>query len=143
MTMLVTRKRFRPRALPARQREKRVHDVMTSFVVTVSSEASLARAARLINQYHITGLPAVDAGGNVVGVISQTDLLREAIDDRPGAQSWRYRKVADAMTRPALTIGEGASAEAARRKMALHHVHRLLVLDPHGGPRGMVTFGNL
>jgi len=141
--MLITRRRYRPPAHPAQRREKRVHDVMTSFVVTVSSEASLARAARLIDQHHITGLPAVDADGRVVGVISQTDLLREAIDDRPGAQSWRYRRVADAMTRPALTIGEGASAEAARRKMALHHVHRLLVLDTHGRPRGIVTLGNL
>jgi CBS domain-containing protein len=143
MTMLVTRKRFRPPALPATRHEKRVHDVMTSFVVTVSSEASLARAARLMNQYHITGLPAVDADGRVVGVISQTDLLREAMDDRPGPQSWRYRKVADAMTRPALTIGEGASAEAARRGMARQRVHRLIVLDNFGRARGIVTHSNL
>lgn len=141
--MLVTRKRFHPAERPAAQRARRVHDVMTSFLVTVPSDAALARAARLIDRYHITGLPVVDASGQAVGVISQTDLLREVIDDRHGAQSWRYRKVRDAMTSPALTIGEGASAEVARRKMESHRVHRLLIVDQSGRPRGIVTRGSV
>jgi CBS domain-containing protein len=141
--MLVTRKRFVPAAQAARQRGRRVHDVMTSFLITVSTDASLARAARLINRYHVTGLPVVDTDGSVVGVISQTDLLREAIDDRPAPAYWQYRKVRDAMTSPALTIDENASPEAARRKMAMHRVHRLLVLDSCRRPRGIVTRGNL
>jgi CBS domain-containing protein len=116
---------------------------MTSFLVTVPSDAALARAARLIDRYHITGLPVVDASGQAVGVISQTDLLREVIDDRHGAQSWRYRKVRDAMTSPALTIGEDASAEVARRKMESHRVHRLLIVDQSGRPRGIVTRGSV
>jgi CBS domain-containing protein len=120
-----------------------IRDVMTSFLITVPSDASLARAARLIACYHVSGLPVVDADGRAVGVISQTDLLRSAIDDRPGAQHWRYRKVRDAMTSPPLTIDEYAALDTAGGKMEQHRVHRLLVIDDRGRPRGVVSRSDL
>lgn len=141
--MLATRNRLHTTAASASPQGRRVLDVMTSFLITVPIHASLARAAKLIDQYHVTGLPVLDAGGRAVGVISQTDLLREAIDDRHGPQSWRYRKVGDAMTSPPITIDGGASPEAARRIMASQRISRLLVLDSFGRPRGILTRSNL
>jgi CBS domain-containing protein len=130
-------------AREAGRRRDSVGDVMTSFLITIPGDASLARAARLIRSYHVTGLPVVDADGLAVGVISQTDLVRAAIDDRPGAQHWRYRKVRDAMSSPPLTIDESAAPDAAGRKMERHRVHRLLVLDDRGRPRGLVSWSDL
>lgn len=130
-------------AREAGRRRQRVGDVMTMFLITVPRDASLAHAARLIGCYHVTGLPVVDADGFAVGVISQTDLLRAAIDDHPGVQHWRYRRVRDVMSSPPLTIDESAAPDAAGRKMERHRVHRLLVLDDRGRPRGLVSWSDL
>jgi CBS domain-containing protein len=127
----------------AGRRRPMIRDVMTSFLITVPSDSSLARAARLSACYHVSGLPVVDPDGRAVGVISQTDLLRSAIDDRPGAQHWRYRKVRDAMTSPPLTIDEYVVLDAAGGKMEQHRVHRLLVVDDRGRPRGVVSRSDL
>jgi len=51
-------------------------DLMTSPVVTVTPEASLAKAARRMHERHVKRLPVVDGGGRLVGIVSRTDLLR-------------------------------------------------------------------
>jgi nucleotide-binding universal stress UspA family protein len=56
----------------------RVKDVMTTQVVAVRSDASYREMAALLRAYRVSGLPVVDAEGIVVGVVSETDLLRAA-----------------------------------------------------------------
>jgi CBS domain-containing protein len=56
----------------------KVCDVMTETPVTVHSDASLRDAAALMLQYRVSGLPVVDAGGALVGVITEGDLIRRA-----------------------------------------------------------------
>ena len=51
-------------------------DVMTRDVVTLSPEMTLERAAELFVQRGISGAPVVDAGGRLVGILSETDILR-------------------------------------------------------------------
>ena len=53
-------------------------DVMTRKVISVTPETTIADAARLMLQRRIDGLPVVDAGGTVVGVVTEGDLLRRA-----------------------------------------------------------------
>ncbi|MFZ0402861.1 MAG: CBS domain-containing protein, partial [Pseudolabrys sp.] len=45
-----------------------VRDVMTRKVISVTVGDSILAAARLMLQNRISGLPVVDAGGNLVGV---------------------------------------------------------------------------
>jgi CBS domain len=51
-------------------------DVMTLGAVTIRSDATVSEAARLMLQYGISGLPVVDAGGHLVGIVTEGDFLR-------------------------------------------------------------------
>ena len=60
-------------------------DLMSRDLVTVSHETSLREAGRLLLLHQISGLPVVEPGGNCVGVLSTTDLLRWAIQQDGGS----------------------------------------------------------
>jgi CBS-domain-containing membrane protein len=55
-------------------------DIMTREVITVAPEDSVTRAAGLMETHRISGLPVVDQTGQVVGVITQSDLIQRARD---------------------------------------------------------------
>jgi CBS domain-containing protein len=56
-----------------------VREIMTSPAVTVVPTASLKQAMRLLDEHEITAMPVVDAAGRLVGVVSEADVLREAV----------------------------------------------------------------
>lgn len=62
-----------------------VGDVMTTPAVTVDESTGLERVAELLTQQRIRRLPVVDAGGQLVGVVSRRDVLRWAASRVPAA----------------------------------------------------------
>lgn len=54
-------------------------DVMQRDVLTVGERWTIAEALRLFTQRRISGAPVVDAAGNLVGVISLSDIARAAV----------------------------------------------------------------
>lgn len=56
-----------------------VQDLMTGSVVTVAPENPARVAAALLVSHGVTGAPVVDAGGVVVGVVTEADLVRDRI----------------------------------------------------------------
>ena len=66
-------------ALGARTRKpKRVAEVMTRRVLTIHPNTPAGQAAAIMLQYKIGSLPVVDDEQQLVGVITETDLLRVA-----------------------------------------------------------------
>ena len=55
-------------------------DIMTTEVLTVSPETSIADLSKTLENRKIGGLPVVDKGGRLVGVITQSDLVERARD---------------------------------------------------------------
>lgn len=53
-----------------------VRDVMNQKVITIGSEASLGDAARLMLEHRVGALPVVDAQEQLIGIVSESDLLR-------------------------------------------------------------------
>ena len=53
----------------------RAMDVMVRDVITVGSEGTIADAAKLIAQNDVSALPVVDKEGQLVGIISESDLM--------------------------------------------------------------------
>jgi CBS domain-containing protein len=51
-------------------------DIMTRKVFTVTPDAFVVHAAELLTANHIAGLPVVDKDGTIVGVVTDSDLLR-------------------------------------------------------------------
>jgi CBS domain-containing protein len=104
-----------------------VGDLMAKEAIVVTADASLTEAARILDEYDISGLPVVGEGGELVGVISQTDLVHARATEWLWA-NWTGLKVRHLMSSPALTIGRSATLESVASKMEQHHVHRLVVV---------------
>ena len=59
-----------------------VRDLMTEKVVAVRPEDALARVQEVMDSLLVRHLPVVDEGNNLVGLVSQRDLLRNAVLDQ-------------------------------------------------------------
>jgi CBS domain-containing protein len=51
-------------------------EIMTRDVVTVSQNATIGEAAKLMLDHQISGLPVVDHHGDLVGIITESDIFR-------------------------------------------------------------------
>lgn len=119
-----------------------VGEVMTANPISIAETASLAEAAKILDSQKITGLPVLDASGALVGVLSQTDLVR-ARANQEFVQNWPGLPVGQIMTRPALTISVTSSLEEAARVMDGRRVHRLVVTDGAATPIGIISASDL
>ena len=138
----------------------KVGDIMTQPAMTVRPQTTIAEAAQLMLQRHISGLPVVDAAGAVVGVVTEADLLRRAETGTerqrprwleflisPGRLAREYadthaRRVGEVMTSEVVSVTPEDPLEAAVRLMEQRHVKRLPVID---GRRlvGIISRANL
>jgi CBS domain-containing protein len=132
-----------------------VGEVMTREVVEARRDTSFKEVARLLDRYRISGLPVVDHDDKVVGVISETDLIRRqaAGADRgrrfPGPGSRRSGRRAaglapavtagDLMSSPAVTVHPEQRVADAARVMERHRVDRLPVVDEEDRLIGIAT----
>lgn len=120
-----------------------VDEAMTRGLVTVRATALLQEAAELMDAHRVHGLPVVDSGGALVGVLSQTDLLRARVVEHLWT-NLRGLAVRHVMTAPAITIGLHASLDAAADLMEQKRVHRLVVVGPDGTtPVGVLSVTDL
>ncbi len=123
---------------------------MTRQVVTVTPESSIVDAARLMLEHKISGLPVVDDGNRLVGIISEHDLMRrgktevraerthwlrlmtERVNLADESVRFHDRTVGELMTSDPVTIAETASLEEAARLIGEHGIKRLpVVRDNH------------
>jgi CBS domain-containing protein len=74
----------------------KVQDAMTANVITVRPDVLVHKAARLMSEHGVSGLPVVDTGGRLLGLVTEGDLiLRQAA---PRAKPWWRRFFADPET---------------------------------------------
>jgi CBS domain-containing protein len=119
----------------------RVADLMTIDPITVAFDAKIEEAEDLMRRHRVTGLPVVDEAGRLIGVISQTDILYL---DVPAVQALiRHRergvRVGEVMSAPAVTVDADASVQAAAVRMHEERIHRLVAVDDHGRPVGVIS----
>jgi CBS domain-containing protein len=119
-----------------------VGEAMSSNLISISATASLAEAAGILDTHRITGLPVVDDEGALIGVLSQTDLVRARANQHL-VSNWPGLPVGQIMTKPVLTISAAASLEEAAKVMETHRVHRLVVTDPAAKPIGIISTSDL
>jgi CBS domain-containing protein len=121
-------------------------DVMTRDVVSVRADATILEAAELMVRHRISGLPAIDASGRLVGVVTERDFLRQpgnnVLKERPrwsqillrpppsADQGPRFedRKVSEVMTANAITVRESTPLEEVARLMEEHQIKRVPVV---------------
>ena len=138
----------------------RVSDVMTRNVISVRPDETILKAARLMLQNRISGLPVVDVAGGLVGMVTEGDFLRRTeLDTERRRPKWidfvlgpgriadefthtSGRKVAEVMTENPVTIGEDVSLAAAVELMEGKRIKRLPVLRD-GKVVGIISRANL
>lgn len=91
--------------------------IMTTPVITVRPDTSARDAAALLLEHRITAAPVLDTGGELVGIVSEGDLvvdrfghdprsqLRPVEDEPPAPQT-----VGEVMTTPVVALGLSADA---------------------------------
>lgn len=121
-------------------------DVMARTVISVDPDATVLQAARQMLQHRLSGLPVIDKGGNLVGILSEGDFLRrrETQTERkhsrwleflmgPGKLAAEYThshgsKVAEVMTVDVCTVTEDTALEDVVELMERRRIKRVPVV---------------
>lgn len=114
----------------------KVKDIMSSDVVTISSSARLAEAARLMRDNDVGMLPVMD-GNNLQGVITDRDIVVK------GLAGQGESALVGSIASPGITsVKPGDDAKEIQMKMSDSGVRRLPVVD-NGRLVGIVSVGDL
>jgi len=135
-------------------------DVMVRSVITVTPDDSVAEAARLLAEHDISALPVVDKDGNVVGMISEADLIRREEIGTERQRPWwleavtpastlaaefarsHGRRVAEVMSTDLVSASEDTPLGEIATLLERHRIKRLPIL--RGGKLvGIVSRSNL
>jgi CBS-domain-containing membrane protein len=137
---------------------------MTRDLITVQPETSIKDVIQILADNHIGGLPVVDASEQLVGVISETDLLWQEsgvtpppyimlLDsviywENPGTYERELHKAlgqtaAEVMTTKPITIAPDKPLSEAAKIMHDRRIHRLFVLDDRKRVIGVLTVGDI
>src|SRR6185503_7248831 len=112
-------------------RVKRSESGMIMNPITLGPDRPLREASQLMARFRISGVPIVDTGGQLVGIITNRDLQFERSLDRP---------IRDAMTKENLvTAPVGTTLDEAERILGQHRIEKLPVVDEAGVLRGLIT----
>lgn len=120
-----------------------VREYMSKALISVRPDAALDEVRRVLDERDVSAAPVVDAAGALVGVVSTTDLLREAsVTFSPAGRvtSWGLpaRTAAELMRREVVTVADDEPLRAAAARMIDARVHRVIVLRG-GAPVGVLS----
>ena len=112
-------------------RVKRSESGMIVDPVTISPTQPLSDALDLMKRFRISGVPVTEAGGRLVGILTNRDLRFETRFDLP---------VSEVMTKQHLiTVPVGTTLEDAERILHQHRIEKLLVVDDQYILKGLIT----
>ena len=143
----------------------KVEEVMTEKVIVLKPEMSIEEAVRHLAEHGISGSPVVDTDGNLMGMITETDILNalkvkckrmemvypslslvsvsfiEKFDDKEVVKAFEEianTKVFELMTRDVTTVEKGSELSQAVHTMMQKGVNRIPVLS-EGKLAGIVS----
>jgi CBS domain-containing protein len=116
-----------------------VKDVMTTNVVYLSSETTIAEAARTMREQDIGDIVVAD-GPSLAGVLTDRDVVVRAVAEGRDPEA---TTVGEIMTRELVTVRSDDTIQQAALLMRDRAVRRLLVCDDDQGLVGVVSIGDL
>ena len=112
-------------------RVKRSESGMIVDPVTIRPDRPVREALAVMERYKISGVPVVDEGGHLVGIITNRDLRFETRFDIP---------VSEVMTpQPLVTVPVGTTLDEAKVVLQKHRIEKLLVVDGDKHLKGLIT----
>ena len=119
----------------------KVAEIMETDVRTVAIDTPVSEVLVSLADGQVTGLPVVDTGNRVIGVVSGTDVIAAQAETRDAGERQillEETPVRDIMTPRPLLIESTAELEEAARHMLYADVHRLFV-EENGVLVGVIT----
>jgi CBS domain-containing protein len=124
-------------------------DVMKTELVTIKEDTPVKEIAKLMVAHDISGLPVVNGQGEVLGVVSELDLMRKQIKPnepsvwtmlwgmdpdrekkhRDALRKYMGKTAGEVMTAPALTVDVSDSLEKVGNMMFNKQIKRVFVTD--------------
>ena len=100
-------------------------DVMVSDVLTVNEDTSLKEVAALLKEKKITGVPVVNATGELRGVLSESDIIRKTTS----IGAWSPSTAGQVMTINAVTVAPHEPLQRVCELMFNRRIHRVVVAE--------------
>ena len=135
--------------------DKRAKDIMTTDVIVANKNDIIANVANLLIKEKIGGLPVVDEENKVVGIISETDIMKkESHVDSPRMLNFIFLddmkkfedemraiaayKVEDLMSKDIITVNENDTFDYVANVMINKSINRVPVVDENNFLKGII-----
>ena len=118
-----------------------VKQIMTNTMVTCRPDTALEEVARMMSDAEVDAVVVVNDTGDLVGLISQFDLLRLF------GQDLSRLRAETCSVKDLIVIGPEESAAAAAQRMLDKRIHRLIVIDKNDSgtmrARGVISVSDI
>jgi len=136
-------------------------DVMVSPVITAGKSATVREVAKILLEKRISAVPVVDNFGKLVGIVTESDLMRRAEAGTEHPYSWwvhflagdatiaadyvksHATKIEDVMTSEVVTATPETPLHAIATLLEEHQIKRVPIVDKVGNLVGIVSRANL
>ncbi len=105
-------------------KQTKARDIMVQNVVSVRPTDVLTDAIRLLLSHRISGLPVVDDNNNVLGCVTEHDIMNFAFSGEADVT-----QVNQAMTQPAFTFSPDTNIENIINSFAKHRIRRVIITE--------------
>lgn len=137
-----------------------VADIMTTDVVSVQPDATVQEIAGVLLKHRISAVPVTGSEGQVVGIVSEGDLMRRSEIETAARHSWwlaevlspgedptnyiktHGRKAADVMTRKVISVTADVPLREVAGLLERHHIKRVPVVRD-GKLAGIISRANI
>jgi IMP dehydrogenase len=114
---------------------KRSESGMIVDPITLAPDATLGEAEAMMSRYHISGVPITDAGGRLVGILTNRDVRFATDYSRP---------ISDYMTSDGLiTARLGTTLHEAQEILHRYRIEKLPLVDDQGYLKGLITYKDI
>jgi CBS domain-containing protein len=148
-----------------------VEDAMQKDIVSLSAADQISDASKILRENKISGAPVLDKENNLVGILSEGDIMRLLevhspnislflpapfdLIELPLRMKHEYDEIAEGikkaslvlveeiMTNHVVTIGPEKSISDAAELMDMHKIKRMPVVDENGKMVGIITRGDI
>ena len=117
-----------------------VSDIMKQNVISVTPDAPVSSAARLLSQYNIGALPVCSTDGKLRGVLTDRDIVTRCVAVEEDPQTMSVKEI---MTRACVSVSAGDDLLEAVQRMADKQIRRLPVTDKSGKVSGMLSLADI
>lgn len=114
---------------------KRAENGMIFDPITIKKEATVADALNLMKEFKIGGIPVVENGHKLIGIVTNRDLRFETQLNRPISEVMSYKNL--------ITTNSEINLEEAADILQKYKIEKLPVVDEHFNLIGLITYKDI